>query len=362
MTGQNIVSSEDMYIYWCKNATWKSGDPSSDKHIPFNPMVEKQGIKLPEAIYKLVHVVSDLYPIIDVDQRLEPSTVTFRMYYRDPILLAAMFTYKGLPTAWSGTADVMTFNFSNRDDETPNIAVQLHLEDKSGGGNHVNLLLDGGKITGYRWIIEEGEAMIEEVDIKFAEVSENTQAVDMDAGLDDGSFDDATAGTDGGWSLWDGQLCDDKKKAVHASSCTLTVGGAAVPGLHVQRARLEIDVPKAMKFVASSKTAGIAYDEKRVPYKGIFEGVLKGNNDISEAIAHLSSKTTGTVKFQYATNKYLQFTNGVLKNINDLSIPGAGESMDVSYEYEGAGSSVLTFSWTGNEATDPSNYIDHTDV
>ena len=292
---QNIVSSQDLYIYWCRNATWKSGNPASDTHQAFNPMVESQGLSLPEPIYELLTPVGSMYPTIEVDKHLEPSTVTFRMYYRDPFMLLAMFTYNTVPAAWSGTADVITGSFTkagveNRDDVTNNICVQLHLEDKSGSGNHINLLFDGGKIVGYRWIIEEGKGMIEEVDIKFAEISQNTQAIDITAGFDDSSMD--ADGLDGGWSLWDGQLCTNKKQVVHASACTLTHSDAAIPGLHVKRATLEIDVPKAMEFVASSKTAAIAYDEKRVPYKATFSGTLKGNNDIDEIIAHLSSKTS----------------------------------------------------------------------
>lgn len=480
----NAITSENMYIFWCRNATWKSGDPDSDRHQAFNPMVEKQSLVFPPQLYKVLTPVSDLSGVIEVDGHQEPSTVTFRCYYRDPFMLLAMFTYNTVPAAWTGTGDVITGAFTNRNNETKNICVQIHLEDKE-NYRHIDILLDGGKITGYRWIIEEGEAMKEEIDIKFAEIEEVVHLIDIDDGFDDASFnrtgaaqvstavavaassitnntyftlqgisaafartdyhvwfnkdaggvDPAPSGStaievavttgqtaqqvsdaitaaitakddfgaangggtsttitvtnanngdckpiadynsgltvatttygalaqDGGWSLWDGQLCDSKKKGVHASSCTLTVGGAAVPGLHVQRARMEIDVPKAMKFVASSTTAGIAYDEKRMPYKAIFEGTLKGNDDISEEIAALSSKTKGTAKFQYATNKYMQFTNAVLKEISDKGIPAAGESMDVSYEYEAAGSSVLSFSWTGNEATDPSNHINHTD-
>lgn len=481
----NVITANKMYAYWCKGTTWKGGDPSTEEHLPFNPMVERQGIRMPEETYNLIAPANALYPVIEVDNHLEPSTITFRMYYRDPLLLACLFTYKGLPAAWTGTNDVMSFNF-NGGDEDANICVQLHLKDHSGNCKHINVLLDGGKITGYRWIINEGQAMIEEVDIKFAEISQSTTPIDIDDGLDDASMnqtgaaqvstivavaaasitdgkyftiqgisatyvrtdyyvwfdkagdesgDPAPAGyteikcdisgdttaqevsdcitaaiaakadfgaangggtsttitvtnanngdvvdiadvdsglivavttsgaiaQDGGWSLWDGQLCDSLKKAVHASSCTLTVATAAIPGLYVKSATLEIDVPKAMEHVQSSRTAAITYEEVR-NFKATFSGTLKGDNDVSEMINPLSSKTKSTVKFQYASNKYMEFTNAVLKNPDEIPIPKAGESMEVTYVYEGAGSSVLSFSWTGSEATDPSNYITHTDV
>lgn len=480
----NIISSEDMYIFWFRNATWKAGVPGTDTQIPFNPIVDSLGIKVPQKVYDLITTANSMYPNIHLDKHMEPSTITFRSYYRDPLLLLTLFTYKGVPTAWTGTNDVITGSFTSRLNVDENIGVQIHLRDVSGGVKHLNLFLDGGKVTGYRWIFNEGDALIEEIDIKFAEITESGCKMDITNGFDDESFNqtgvvqvssitclakascveegyfilyvidsdlertrynvwfdvagdgvftaspgvgtdvkcnvsgatDATSvgvivdtaisalddvgaenavgvvtvtntengdcieiadvtstftvstttkgvvDIDGGWALWDKQLCATKEKVVLTSTCTLTVGGVAIPGLHVKNAVLEIDVDKIMEFVGSSQTVAISYDKVRTPYKATFEGVLKGNNDFTEAIALLSAKTQATVKFLIATNKYMQFTLGVLKDIEGLSIPRAGEPMNVTYVYEGVADSALTFSYTITEGDDPSAMINHTNV
>lgn len=351
------------YVYWCRNSTFKSGDPSSDKQQPFNPIVSSAGIKMPERIYELMTPVSDLYPQIEVDKNLEPSTITFRCYFRDPFLMLTLFTYKGVPSPWTGTSDTITANFSTRDDVDNNICVQLRIPDPSGDGNHVDLLFDGGQIVEYRWMGEEQGAVMEEIDIKFAEISENTQAVDIDNGFDDESFNSTTLNLDGGWSLWNKNLFASKKVILLTKDVTVTIGDVAPPGIQIQSWTLTIPVPHAMEFIASSQVAGIVYEEVRGPWKLDLVGKLIGNDNISEAIATLASKTKATAKLEYdetPLSKYFQFTNSVLKNIDGLSIPEAGKGIDVTYMYEGAGGSVLSYNWTGTEADDPRSHITYT--
>jgi len=359
----NVIISgiPGFYIYWGRSATWKGGDPTSDEHMPFNPITEGFGITLPERIYELIPAVSDLYPLINVDKNLEPSTITIKTHFRDPFMLLCMFTYKALPSNWTGTSDNILANFSNRDDITPNLWIQLRLPDPSGGSSHVDLLFDGGVITEYRLVGEEQHSVKEEIDIKFAEISENTQAMDIDDGLDDGEMD--ATGIDGGWAWWNRTLFATKNSVLLTKD--ITISGVSVVGLQVQSWQLTLPLPKAMEFVASSMVAGITYEEVRGPWLLELSGKLSGNTNISEAIAELADKTKYTAKIAYdiaPLEKYIQFTNAVLKNIDGISVPAAGEPIDVTYVYEGAGSSVLTYSWTGTQAVDPSAYIDHTDV
>ena len=58
MTNVTIGGIPGFYIYFFTNATFKGGDPSSDKHIPFNPITESTGIKMPERVYDLIAPVS----------------------------------------------------------------------------------------------------------------------------------------------------------------------------------------------------------------------------------------------------------------------------------------------------------------
>jgi hypothetical protein len=364
MTNVVIGGVPKFYMYYCRSSTFKGGDPSSDKQQPFNPITESTGIKMPERIYDLVAPVSDLYPQIEVDKNLEPSTITFRSYFREPFLMLTLFTYKGMPSQWTGTSDTISANFSNRDNVDNNICVQLSLPTPS-GSNTIDLLFDGGKITEYRWVGEAQGAVFEEIDIKFAEITENTQAVDIDNGFDDGSFDLASPALDGGWSLWNTNLFADKRVILLTKDVTVTIGGSAPAGLTAQSWKMTIPVPQAMEFVASSFVAGIIYEEVRGPWGLEIAGKLADNQAVSEAIATLATKTKSTAKLLYDAaplDKYFQFTNAVLKNIDGLSIPEAGKPVDVTYIYEGAGGSVLSYNWTGTESTDPNDMVNHTNI
>src|SRR4030042_6749005 len=482
----SVLTSKKMYLYWMRNTTWKSGTLGTDKQIPFNPITETQGIKVPPRVYELLRTSDSLYPTIEMDKQLEPSTITFKTYFRDPFMLLTLFTKKTVTAAWTGTADVITGSFTDDNCIDENIAVQFHIHDNSGSNKHIDLFLDGGKITRYSLSAEQSGALMEEFDIKFAEITEGTgYYIDIDDGFDDAKWDqtgvaeistivakaaasitnntyffiygangtgdktkyhvwfnkagagvdpaptgstaiavaigaadtaqqnsdaitavlqahsafNATngAGTlttvtvtcanagdvpdiidfnstltlaittqgktalDGGWALWDGQLIDSAEKVVLASNLTLEVGGAAPVGLRLQSFTLEFEVDKIMEFVANSMTAGISWEDVRGPWKASLSGKLSGNDAFVEAKAQVSSKTKSTIKLEYATDKYIQFTNGILKNIDGLNIPKSGESIDVTYEYEGGASSGLSFSWTGNEANDPSAMIRHVD-
>jgi len=52
------------------------------------------------------------------------------------------------------------------------------------------VLLDGGEITSYKWILEANKPLMEEFTIKFTRMVTDATAVDIDDGFDDGSFDD----------------------------------------------------------------------------------------------------------------------------------------------------------------------------
>lgn len=363
MTTPMIGGIPGFYMYFCRNITFKSGDPSSDKHQPFNPVVESTGIKLPERVFDLIAPVSDLYPQIQVDKNLEPSTITIRTYFREPFMLLTIFTYKTMTSVWTGASDTITGGFDNRNDVDNNISIQLRIPDPT-NSNHVDLLFDGGRITEYRWIGEAQGAVIEEIDIKFAEITESTQAIDVDAGFDDSSFDNATLVLDGGWGLWNINLYPNKKTVLLTKDVTITIG-TLNQGFAIQSWKLTLPVPITMEFVASSQIAGIVYEEVRGPWQLEMSGKLTGNQNISEAISTVATKTTATAKIAYDASpfeKYIQFTNAVLKNIDGLSIPEAGKPIDVTYIYEGSAGSVLTYSWTGTEATDPEDHIEHTNI
>lgn len=359
MTNVMIGGIPGFYIYFIRSTTFQGGDPSSDKKQPFNPITESTGIKMPERIYDLIAPVSKLYPAIEVDKNLEPSTITFRCYFREPFLMLTLFIYKALPSNWSGTSDNILANFSNRNDVDNNIGVQLRLPDPV-SSHHIDLLFDGGKIVEYRLVGDAQGAVMEEIDIKFSEIIQNTQAMVIDSGFHDASFD-----TNSGWSLWNKNLFATGIEVLLTKNVTITIGDNPPAGLKIQNWKLIIPVPNAMEFVSSSFVAGIVYEEVRGPWVLELSGKLADNQDIAEALATLALKTKATAKLEYdksPLSKFFQFTNSILKNIDGLSIPEAGKPIDVTYLYEGAAGSVLTYSWTGTEGDDPSAHIEHTDV
>lgn len=362
MSNVMVGGIKGFYIYFCRNIVFKAGNPATDKQQPLNPITENTGIKLPERIYELITPVSDLYPQIEVDKNLEPSTITLRGYFREIFLMLTLFNSKKLPTSWSGTGDNILADFTSRLDIDNNISIQLRLPDPS-GSNHIDLFFDGGKITEYRFIGEAQDAVMEEIDIKFSEITESTQIVNIDTGFDDGSFDGD--GRNGGWALWNTNLFADKRVVLLTKDVVITIGASAPAGLAMQSFKLTLPVPQAMEFVKSSFEAGIIYEEVRGPWGLECSGKLIDKTDIVEALKTLASKTKATAKLEYdetPNNKFFQFTNAVLKNIDGISIPEAGKPIDVTYIYEGAGGSDLSYSWTGNETDDPSDHIKHTDV
>ena len=192
----DTLAGSGSYIYWGRTATYKGGNRAVDRHQAFNPMLKSPDF--PESMKYIIEkktTFNKLEPNIEFDKELGEGTVRFRCYFRDPMIISTIFTYKGVTGTWSGTGDQLTFNFSNNADIDNNLWVSYHLHDQSGASNHMDIFLDGGQIISYKWILEQGEPVVDEFEIKFDEISVGTlttsqaYAVDIDAGFDDGSFD-----------------------------------------------------------------------------------------------------------------------------------------------------------------------------
>jgi hypothetical protein len=477
----------DSYIYWFLSATntYKGGVPATDKHQPFNPLLE---FKNPLVHYTQKHITTpdNLAPNIVFDEKLELGRTTIRALFRDPFLLLTSLTYKGVTTAWTGTGDVITGNFSSQANRDFNIGVQIHAHDQQiDEKKHLNMFFDGGEVVGYRIIGDHQDALYEEAEVQFAEFALSTQPVNITANFDDGSFDKTGAfeistivavaaasittgkyftiqgisatwvrtdyyvwfnkdagggdpaptgytaievtvttgqtdqqvsdaitsaitakadfgaangggtsttvtvtnavqgdvvaiadvdsgltvavttqgviGQNGGWANWDDAY--GSGEAVLTKDCTVTWNGSAIPGLLMQSFEVEWGVPKNPKFVASALTAAKSILGKHPPYRAVMTGMLDNNDAFAEFVASYSSKTKGTFKVQYGTTKYVQFTNAYLFQIDPPGgLPPAGEGMEVTYVFLAGAGSVLTYYWTDDVATDPSDHINHTNI
>lgn len=353
-----VMIGSESYIYWGHGTTYKGGDPSSDKHLPFNPILN---IDFPTVTYEQEKetTADKLISNIIYDKELTPGTVSVESRFRDPFLLSEIFTYKGLPTTWTGTADVMTFNHSALTNWDKNLWLQAHINDASGDGKHLNILYDGGQPLTYEWEVGAGLPLIERCDIEFSELSVNTQAVDIDDELDDGSFD--TTGIDGGWSNWDGAYTAANGEVALSKDCTISMGGTSIAGIDIESCRLVVETPRTNYWVQSSLTVAGMYLMPMNWYAEL-SGKLSGNDDVAEFLAAIGSKTKSTFKIQYGTTKYLQFTNAYYKGADPLVTVRAGEAGETTYRIEPAANSVLTYYWSANEGTNPSDYINHTNV
>lgn len=179
-----------------RSSIFKGGDRSVDKHQALNPMIST--ISFPDSMKYTIEKITTankLFPNMEYDTKLEEGTIRFKCNFRDPIVQAMFYTYKGLPTSWTGTSDTMTFNFSNLVNQDKNIWFQIHFHDQSGASNHLDVFLDGGEMVSYKLSGSKGEPVYEEFEIKFTEIniatdtdSTGAYACDIDDGFDDESF------------------------------------------------------------------------------------------------------------------------------------------------------------------------------
>ncbi|MFW9872565.1 MAG: hypothetical protein ACFFG0_05630 [Candidatus Thorarchaeota archaeon] len=482
----DILSAQEGYMYGIRGATFQGGNPLTDQQIPVNPVLSFTGA-LVEYVQKQLTTCNKLYHNIEFDEKLESGDCTLRTYFRDPFWLLMALGYKGVTTTWTGTGDVITGTFANLNNQDNNIGLVVFEKDQSGNCKHNSILYDGGVCKAYRWIIEQQDGLIEEIDLEFTEVSQHEQPVDIDPNFDDASFNatgaaevstvvavaaasittgkyftmevistapytrtayyvwfnkDAGGGNptpsgytaievtvttgqtaqqvsdaitaaitakanvtatngggtlttvtitndnqgdvddiadvdsgltvavstqgvaplDGGWSNWDDEYGTDD--VVLTKDITITWANVSIAGIEIQSATMEIPTPKEFIFVQSQLKAKDWYHGIRGPFTCEISGILTANTNISEVIAALSSKTTGTLKIQYGTTNvgYAQFTNVYIKGDPIVSLPEAGNPGEITFTFHGGTDSVFTYYWTGNVAQDPSDMINHTNI
>jgi hypothetical protein len=298
------------------------------------------------------YMANSLVPLVMVEQLIETGKITLQGYYRDPFLLETAFTRKTITASWSGTGDTITGDFTDTD-HVDYLWMQVHIHDQA-STNHLDYFFDGGVITEYKWIIEAGKAIVEEVTIEFSSMTKSTTACDIDDGLDDGSFD--RAGVDGGWSMWNGRY--SAKNCAHSKDATLTFGGAAVADLNIKKCTLGMRLTKKYEPNTSSKVMALAYSQTHEYYMDL-EGILQDYDTHTQALTVYDSKTTGICKVAFG-DEYLQFTIGYLDQIEKMV--DAAEKLaaqEVIFHYKGGSQTAMSYQWSGNEATDPSAYINH---
>lgn len=184
-----VMIGHGSYAYWGRGPTYKSGDPSTQTHHPFNPSLQ---LDLPTITYnqKKEATADKLIPNLIWDEQLVPGVITLESRFRDPFVLGEIFGYKGVPGTWAGDgSDIITMNHSNLNNLDKNLWLQAHIYDFSGLSKPIDILYDGGQPLSYEWNGGSGKPLVERAEWEFAECDVNTQPVNIASGYDDGSFD-----------------------------------------------------------------------------------------------------------------------------------------------------------------------------
>ena len=178
--------------------------------------------------------------------------------------------------------------------------------------------------------------------------------VDVNSGLTVATSTQGVLGIDGGRSNWDGTY--GTSAAAKAANTTITFNNAAISELSIQRWEFEIDVPKVFEHVVSSREAGITYEGSH-KYMFSIQTTLNNDTNIAQVITAYGSKTTGTLKID-VDNHELEFTNAFYDERKPfISGLGSGKVFQPNIVFIGGVATALDYDWTGNESTDPSNFV-----
>ena len=104
-------------------------------------------------------------------------------------------------------------------------------------------------------------------------------------------------------------------------------------------------------------TPQVIYDEFRPQAEIVVEGYAKGDQDITQVLTAYESKSAAIFKIQYATTKYLQYSLTHVSHHSGLNNKGDKSTLTLKT----SPASAFSYYWTGDEPTDPSNYINHAD-
>jgi len=337
-----VLASKKSYAYWKIEDSWAydqamGANGAGNYHLPFNPLLK---FNPPLLKYKEEEIVffSDEEASLVYTELRENEETENESIYRGPLLLVHLFPHVVEPGAWSQTGtNVITADFSTQS-WVNSMAVHLHLHDQDeGAGNDLERTYKGTRITTYGWKCDRGKLIKEFWKWKAATLVEESQAPDMDAGLDDTKFN--RTGIDGGFDV------SSQQGPYHASDVTLTKGGVAIVGLEIEKFTLTINLPDEFIHIYSSR-------DPQVRYQGIkgfmltAEGTMSNYTQQTEIEKLHKNKTLDTLQFLLEANNWLQFTNSYVSKFNFDGIPEAGKPSKFDIEIKGGGSTALDFKWT----------------
>lgn len=327
------------------------GNGSTEKHIPFNPMIS---LRFPMVEYAEEEVIffCDMAPSLVYSSKINPKDVSNEAIFRDIFLMMTIFTHKTVTNPWTGTGDVITGDFTAID-HVDTLSVNVHIYDAS---NPIDKTFIGVSLTRYGLKVEEEAGLLMEYwDWKAADVRDDDQVPDMDDNFDDQRFDNTTSGADGGFAFYD-QVDGTHAGPFKASDITITKGDSALSGVLIKSWDMGIGLNNEYRYTTVARAPSIINYK---PRNFIFtcDVIFTSEAALTEYLQLHSAKTKNTLKIQWATDKYIQCTNVYLAEIEGIDIPESGNILEGTLTYKGGADMAISMSWTGDITQDPDALI-----
>jgi len=344
-----VYQGKSSYAYWGIEAGgFGLGDTTSDIHIPFNPII-KLSIPRPEYVITEEKLCNALETGMVYSEELKPDEIEIETIFRDPFLLCAAFPNKTVANPWTGTDDVITGDFTV---ELDNDYIWAHYYIYHATAP-IEKTLKGGKIISYRLLIVRNKPIKEIVKIKFATITDESDAMDCATAFHD-DFISATCG----WAFWAAK----RYYSPTGASISVATSYIADPKMKYDEIEFIINVLDTFEYDISSKSAAYTYHESR-EYMARIKGKIE--DEILETEIELdpaSRVRDKTFRLTFATGMYLQFTNAMLFSLTKIGDVVAGKAIEQEAIYKGMPTllgvvSACTMSLTYSIAQDPDTMI-----
>lgn len=333
------------YAYWgIEGGGFGLGNPASDQQIPFNP-ITKLTIPRPEHVVVEEKTCNALETSIVYSEEIKPDEIEVETIFRDPFLLCAVFTNKTVTNPWTGTGDIITGDFTV---ETHNDYIWAHYYIYHATAP-IEKTLKGGKIISYRLLIVKNKPIKEIVKIRFATITDASQAMNVPTAFHD-DFISATIG----WAFWAGI----RYYPPTGASISVATSYIADPKMKYAEIEFIINVLETFKHDTSSKSASYTHHESR-EYSARIKGDIIDEVLETEIEKDVASRVRDKIfRLTFATGLYLQFTNAMLFSLTKISEVEAGKAVEQEAIYKGMPTlagvvSACSMSLTYSIAQDP---------
>ena len=312
-----VYQGTSSYAYWgIESAGFGAGNPASDQHIPFNPII-KLSVPRPEYVVTEEKTCNSLETSIVYSEELKPDEIEIETIFRDPFMACAAFTKK----TCTGTY-VITGDFTA---ETHNDYIWVHYHIYHATAP-IDKTLKGGKIISYRLIVAKNKPIKEIVKIRFATITDGAQAMNCATAFHD-DFISATIG----WAFWSGK----RYYSPTGASISVATVYIADPEMKYDEIEFIINVLETYEHDTSAKSAAYTLHESR-EYSAKIKGKITGEALETEIELDPASRVRDkTFRLTFATGLYLQFTNAMLFSLTKLSDIVAGKAIEQEAVYKG---------------------------